>query len=76
MLNIKSSLPTKGATHEKANLDCDCGSLDCSSCHSQWDEDGYCPTDPTVSSWGFSYHPAPDVGVAALCQNERTAAPE
>ena len=31
-------------------------------------------TDPTVSSWGFPYQPAPDVGVAALRQNQRAAA--
>jgi hypothetical protein len=69
-LNIESSLPTKGAIHEKANLDCNCGSLDFSSSHPQWNERGYCPTDPTVSSWGFPYNPAPDVGVAALRQNQ------
>src|SRR4029453_14126675 len=40
-----------GATHEKANLDCD--SFDCSDCHPQWNERGYCPTGPTVSSCGF-----------------------
>jgi hypothetical protein len=32
--------------HEKANLNCDCGNLDCSSCHPRWNERGYCPTDP------------------------------
>jgi hypothetical protein len=30
---------------------------------------------PTVSSWGLPYHAAPDVGVAALGQNQRAAAP-
>jgi len=66
--------PNTGAIHEKTNLDCDCGNLDCSGCHLQWNEGGYCPTDPTVSSWGFPYHPAPDVGVEALRQNQRAAA--
>jgi hypothetical protein len=31
---------------------------------------------PQYQVGGFPYHPAPDVGVAALRQNERTAAPE
>src|SRR6476620_9434273 len=66
--------PNTGAINEKTNLDCDCGNLDCSGCHLQWNEGGYCPTDPTVSSWGFPYHPAPDVGVEALRQNQRAAA--
>src|SRR6476469_8940847 len=66
--------PNTGAIHEKPNLDCDCGNLDCSGCHLQWNEGGYCPTDPTVSSWGFPYHTAPDVGVEALRQNQRAAA--
>jgi hypothetical protein len=66
--------PNTGAIHEKTNLDCDCGNLNCSGCHLQWNEGGYCPTDPTVSSWGFPYHPAPDVGVEALRQNQRAAA--
>ena len=66
--------PNTGAIHEKTNLDCDCGNLHCSGCHLQWNEGGYCPTDPTVSSWGFPYHPAPDVGVKALRQNQRGAA--
>jgi hypothetical protein len=64
-----------GASHEKANLACDCGSFDCSNCHPQWNERGYYPTGPTVSSCGFPYHPTPDVGVAALRQNHRAAAP-
>src|SRR5262245_44189909 len=64
--------PQHGVIHEKANVSC--VSLDCSSCHAQWNECGYCPT-ATISSWEFSYHHAPDVGVAALRQNERTAAP-
>jgi hypothetical protein len=64
-----------GASHEKANLACNCGSFDCSNCHPQWNEHGYYPTGPTVSSCGFPYHPTPDVGVAALRQNHRAAAP-
>jgi len=48
---------------------------DCSSCHPKWNERGYCPT-ATISSWGFPYHPAPDVGLAAIRKNERTAARE
>jgi hypothetical protein len=39
--------PNPGAIREKANFDCDCG-LDCSRCHSEWNERGYCPTGPTV----------------------------
>jgi len=61
--------------NEKANLDCGCSGFDCSICHAQWNACGQCPT-ATVSSWGFSYHRAPDVGVAALRQNERAAAGE
>src|SRR4030095_4793276 len=68
--------PQHGVIHEKENLECDCRSLDCSSCHPRCDERGYCPTDPTVSTWGLPYHAASEVGVAALRQNGRTAAPE
>jgi hypothetical protein len=68
--------PNNGVIHEKENLECDCRRLDCSSCHPRCNERGYCPTDPTVSSWGLPHHAAPDVGVAALRQNGGTAAPK
>src|SRR5215468_619807 len=66
--------------HEKTNLECDCRSLDCSGGHPQCNERRYCPTvicpTATVSSWGLPYHAAPDVGVAALRQNQGGAAPQ
>src|SRR5262245_24022276 len=75
-----NSLTNVGATHEKAdekaNLACDSGSFDCSSCHPQWNERGYRSTGPAVSGRGFPYHPAPDVGVATVRQNHGAAAPQ
>jgi hypothetical protein len=82
LLHVKYSEPNPnmlGDRDEKTSLECDCRNLDCSSCHPQCNERRYCPTvicrtaicpTATVSSWGFPYHPAPDVGVEALRQNQ------
>src|SRR5262245_37035559 len=69
-------LNPKRVVHEKENPECDGRSLDWGSRHPRCNERGYCPTAPAISSWRFSYHAAPDVGVTALRQNGRTAAPE